>query len=865
MSTTASANFVTAFFNASGTHPNAVESQRHFDNAFVEPLGFEDLVTELKPESGYRKIVIVDGHPRSGKSWCVLQALRQIIDKEEMKPEQLWTAGLDSMAAFRDRESNLYTGAETVLSNLKKFDSLKLVLLDDFFGTNKPRELGASLLDQRVLPFLTWDNDNPWLREMPEGSTFVLTGRALHITLVEILLGVNIRRGSSKAANIKVINPRRGLFRTFARGDMFGAFDEERLAQACAKNIAYHPLPHNTPDEQNWLVMAAPILAFGHTEGIQLTSQIKTSAAHILFGEDLESLASLLKRAARHNPSPDVSDQARSVLHRLYESYLVAIAPGLLFLDDSAYRSLGIGEQNAIDRIAIRGLYLYESQASFSSGRLPNEFYMTAVNDHLGDYLDLAAAAFANVAPPNTLSQPQRTLGLGLRGLLERGLYKKSAGAFELLRSAMEFNQLLDEYQSAHLDILLTLENGQFSLADDHPSALSSGLAAAMGWALVRFSKQLGPTIVHDVIMSWFPQKFRGLAMQQAKISWINYAKVNDLVAAFSVFLQWTLELHRDSTCSDLDARLDRYLDMFLSLVGEFPAIRDKLMTVMEDELFWASIEELCDAEVMEERLKLLSDGKPGDCLSESVTYCVANRFFTRVWHNEWMERETLSVFPNAESWKERYGSQSLDLIRKNPEILADNLQYHWCHFLTQRAAWMRDWVFHDDPYQFELNYSKVAPGSGNPDHNSDLVEIAIAVLSSAKSSAESIRNIVLLIGTRARRINRLPEITAKIDELLASKDRGVEISAAVVQAICELSRQGFLELWSDNITDAFRQWCEVKMTIFDSLAIVDHAWLAYYAELENATHLDLLPEAKDGWRNVLPKEWGFNKLRLEV
>ena len=848
--------FVRDFFSAGGKHPTSEISQRHFARAFVSPVGFEALLDDLRPVQGQRKIVVVDGHPRSGKTWCVLRALQQIIEEQGIVEGEWWTAGMDSMAVFSDGLSDLHSGSKAVLAALEENRTRsRLIFLDDFLGTNQLREMGASFLDRSVRPFLTWDENNPWMFHLAEGGTLVITGRSLHVTLVEMLLGINLRPPVSQRANITVSNPRRGLFRTFDRNDLYGAFNSTLLETVCELNVKYHPLPHKTAEQQRWFVMAAPILAFGHPRGIQMTNPTKRCAARILFGEDLDSLAHLLGRTMSIDNSLDKSSTSTNVLNDLLESYLVAIAPGLLFLDRAAYNSLGIAQQHAIDRIAVQGLYLYESNAAFTCGRLPNEFYMTAIHDHLGTHLSEAATAFARLALRGNLNPPPKELGLGLRGILERNLRTSDVATLPL-QDDSEFATLLRIYQESYADALLSLEAGNFDDYSDLPSSLSPGLAAAIG-CVGKFPEQFGPKKLDTVILVWFPRRFRELAKHGTELAGQgDIIVVDDLIAVFSVFLQWVFELVRRDPSNGV-ALLNGYLNIFEDLAEDFPELTNRLKIVIEDQCAWARIEELGHPEVLERRLQFLSGDALSRCGNASEAYCLANRFFSLAWHNEWMEKDELTIATKAARWIDNVAEQALEIIEREPHLVADNLQYHWCHFITQRAAWMRDWVFHDDPIQFEREYSKVAYGCKSEKYNEHFAMIARAVIHHAQSDPRSVRNVTLLLGTRAKRIPLLGELTGMLDSLMADEKRSGTISVEVLMAIFELGRQGFLEAWSDNVTDEFRQWC--KTVVEASHSVAEQAWVPYYKELGRVTHLDLLPNKYRGWPGVLPKEWGLN------
>jgi hypothetical protein len=859
MTTESGKQFLDDFFEAGGYHPNGARALEHFRSAFVFPPRFKNLVADLKPAIGEKKVVVVDGHPRSGKTWCVVKALEEVIDQLELSPDEWWTSGLDSLKVSPTDASDLYNAACQVQLELAERPALRLLFLDDFFGTNQPRPLGSAVYDQSARPFFRWnEEENPWLQCLrgSSGYTLVITGRSLHLTLADILLDLKIRERATATSDIIVLNQRHGLFRTFDKGEPFGAFEKETLKEVCKRNREHHPLKDD--GDPDWLIIAAPLLAFDEDKDQHITEQQKEYAASALFGEDVESLAEKLTTVEELDVDSDILANWRyPTLDKLYKSYLVTIAPGLLFLDPSAYESLLIKEE--ISELVVRSLYLYESIDEFRSGRLPNEFYMIAINEHLERRIDLAARVFVQLVNPsgNELEGTENIPALGIRGLLERGQHKRVSGALDRLLEVREFRELVDFYLRKKNDCLLHLERNKSDLNSDCLVRLNPGLAAAIGWALYNFFDRTEHR-VRTTVVEWFPARFEALLREcnfqsSATESGLNITSGRNVVATYSTFLQWVIKM-------DTAPVEDGLLDNILKLPDKCPEVlEERLRIVLEDELLWAlnlNYDNLRTLPRVKEILEFISEERTSSATwTDKDTRLSVNRLFALAWHNEWLDKGDEDFREKASDWIQVFRQDILERINAKPELLDDNLRYHWCHFITQRAVWMRDWCFQNDPNEFERSYSQITRGSQNPDHNDLIADIATALVQNENISSRRIRNMLLLVGTRAERIREIGKITGEIDKLLDAKGcRDEDMAEAVLQAIFELARQGFLDKWSGGIVGGFDLWCQEKMNALH--AYLDEAWLPYWTELEDLTHLDLLPRKEKGWMDVLPRHW---------
>ena len=71
----------------------------------------------------------------------------------------------------------------------------------------------------------------------------------------------------------------------------------------------------------------------------------------------------------------------------------------------------------------------------------------------------------------------------------------------------------------------------------------------------------------------------------------------------------------------------------------------------------------------------------------------------------------------------------------------------------------------------------------------------------------------------------------------------------ALLQAIFELARQGYLDVGQSNNKQRFFRWCDSCLKKLE--ARVDPAWSSYLKELDRVTYLDPLPSH---WDEIKPR-----------
>jgi hypothetical protein len=883
--------FCEDFFLADGKHPNGTEAHRLFLNAFVPPPRFASLKQWLTRCPGPPRLVFLDGHPCSGKTFSAARAVADLIDEQRLTPDHWWTAGQDSYKVCPRYETDLGRAVAEVERQLVKCPHLKelrYVLLDDLLGTQRPRPLLTAkdlpVKDAGALrPYFTHDRDtNPWLRLLPDGCTVVITGRSLFFLILEAFLDLDVRNLGAGPAAAAATTHRWGTFRTHS-GDLAGAVDRTTVAEISKRNRANHPLK----EHERLLFQAAPLLAFDfdpdHRPLGPEQTKLRAIAAEVLFGEDMYTLAKLVGEfRGKSRDWIDAPQWSREARRKVETAYVMSLAPGLLFLGPEAHEAL------AIDRALGQQLAdsLYFSDRELQSGRLPNELYMPALDKHLGTYAPGAIEAFvacvrSTAEASNKSVSAFPGIGLGLRGLIERGRCPYTHPPWEELRAIPAFIDLFQDYQTNQRkrDFLLDLEFSERVPRGAHES--NPGLAAAVGWALYKFFRSEQHRRVRRAAQDWFQDCLQKLnhrlrdATPGADRGW------DTLAAFYSTFLQWAIKMRAVED---------------LNLVNEVVTGADLgrrrapwLRLILDDQLVGAVLDRGYDLSDLTRDLESALTEKPsGDWDDAAKKRELATRLLSLAWHNRWMgpsgallkawKAEALEATRRgdpepvrlqesawkdftdmARDWLEQHRDRALQLVREEPALIEFALQYHWCHFLTQRAVWMRDWCLEEDPNLYERSPGQITAGAPERRDNRLLADIADALIQGTAAhpgGPRSVRNILLLIGSRWDRLpnGRLVQLLDQVDHQLHAAGERSALLYHVLQAIFELSRQGFLDprragLAPDRVTDcqAFLRWCWEKL----NETTVGSAWRSYREGLREVTHpLDLLPR-EDGWEDV--------------
>jgi len=854
--------FLKDFFS---TYREPKTAYNHFIKAFVKPTLFENQLNEIEETifsvNGKQKVLLIDGHPRIGKTWLIIAVLASIADKIKDK-EAIWSSGCDSLK-IGEYKSDLKTTLDKLLEELGKINTnrLKVILLDDILGTFSPRPI-KKYRNEELKKFFTWDKKNPLLKLLPSDCTIIVTGRSLFFLIAESILRTNIRFAENNDET-KVKTLRLGLFRD-QEGMLEGIFDVETLREVRKKNICHHPLSDD--EDYTYLVFSTPLLAFD--EKANIPEEQKYLAAQALFGNDLDTLC----ESAKTIGWPD------DTLKILETAYVVTIAPGLLYLGSNAYKVLGLGED--AKELAKS---MHYSGDKLRSGRLPNELYMSALKQHLHENLDDALRIFKKILSRGDLkdkSHSRIALGIGLRGFIESSLCPETSWKLDKLMNIKEFDALFNMYQNngnQGEDFLLNLElhhhqKKKYSLLSEKVNELNPGLVSSVGWVLYRFiqydEEEHGLEVLEESI-EWF-QKHLKKVIDEFPLSLYNQEKWDTITSFYSTFLYWGFKIGKKSIAKKIIDTISN---------SDFaPEISKRLQIILDDELIWAIMAFELDIELKESKIltdwsSFIKETSIEIDTNKIIEKRIVNIYFTLVWHNEWMVskemKQKLSKFFEPMDWVNRNQNRVDDLVSQYHDILDDNMQYHWCHFITQRATWMRDWCFHDDPNKFEREVSQISKGANSNDNainikfNNYLENLLFQILKKVhtpdKNSFQRVRNILMFIGTRTSRMN-YQRIIDKILELV--KDDVISISP-ILEAIFELGRQEYLEKWNKNTDDDFREQC--KKIILKYLNAIENTWKTYWREIARVTYsLDLKPREINGWQDVLPIEW-VEEIQLKI
>lgn len=930
-----SERFLKDFFCAGDNHPEPEAALTHFRKAFIKPSLYPKFFENIKNkiDSNYKQrsknIIIIDGHPRSGKTWATLYALYTIVDEMKLKASNCWTSGFDSLRIAPRFSLDLKTTLKNLTSEMEKIShrsNLRFIFLDEILGTNKPRPVSNFDDYKEIGQYFLLNNNNPILNLLPYGCSMIITGRALFFLLAETVFGIKIRTETNTL--------RWGIFRSGNEHEVVSAFNSETLKKACKSNLAYHPFREKSITDN--LILSTPILGFSNIMGVD--SRKKSIAAHVLFGEDMDSLSEIIEHFEKFNPATQIlRDWRERVIEILETAYLMTISPGLIFLGNNAYESLGLNDATAKELAQS----MYYLPTKFRAGRLPNQFYMQALDKHLSKKFPLAVRTFKNLLDRRIKNNtPELTrssigsetlllaMGLALRGFIERALFPGTEWSIDELWNVEIFSDLFKKYQESKKerdgveDFLLNLELHHHSKIDYEINKIENleicpGLTSAVGWALnkfIQYDDQHGNEIFEDAL-KWFTTNLNKLILdlitKKSEKNGADLREKEDTITIFySTFLQWgfwnkdeenakkivkciseykfdisniSSEITGIAKLKDIDNKLLPYID----------EINNKLQMIFDDELIWALLELDPDTEIVlkypelraldaTEKMLLLFKKDPEETkyFDSEINFRIVNLYFSLVWHNEWMTQEIESggikdIVIYASNWIKSYKDYVEAFIHKDYKILDANLQYHWCHFITQRSTWMRDWCFHHDPNVFDTEISKITKGTfsshqfRNKLRNKNLIKIFYIILDEMGKSLkrknkeeidesiednfyQRIKNILMFIGTRTARL-RFKAIIDKLDDLIKWKN---EVNSPVIHAIFELSRQLYFTFNNVNTANNFRAWCREKIiSNFD--LIRKKVWNDYWQEISMVTYsLDLLPRERDGWKDILPEDW---------
>lgn len=356
---------------------------------------------------------------------------------------------------------------------------------------------------------------------------------------------------------------------------------------------------------------------------------------------------------------------------------------------------------------------------------------------------------------------------------------------------------------------------------------------------------------------------------------------------SFSSLLQWCIKTEQRTQSFDLTTLLLTYVDNL-----QESDLASRLKMIVTDEFVWAFLEK--EYFVSEKAIAALHSAFQVE-LNE---YEYVNLFFTLVWHNRWMMKPAFESsmhidesattkqgcvstglfsrpVSHSQDWLARYSESATALLvdadrrvseceeaclaiaAREPDCLDDNLGYHWHHFVTQRAAWHRDWCFQDDPGAFEVIWTQITEGSANAQNHQRLVKLALVLIEQA--TPRRLRDVLFLVASRRGGLpaGSLGKVCDAVDaRLKVGRDAG-SLQVHILVALFELYRQGLM--WSDEARSVFATskqreedrefmgWCRQ----FAGDGPLAKAWQRYYIPTVRRALLrsDLRPDDVNGWK----------------
>lgn len=177
----------------------------------------------------------------------------------------------------------------------------------------------------------------------------------------------------------------------------------------------------------------------------------------------------------------------------------------------------------------------------------------------------------------------------------------------------------------------------------------------------------------------------------------------------------------------------------------------------------------------------------------------------------------------------------------------------------------MRDWCFRKDFLRFQQQRNQVAEGGPDAQSNEKLVEILMHVVSNPATPFSQIRNVIFLVGARAKRLSddSVKSLMTIINQRVQESKNKEEDASEVWRALFELARQQFLQdtKLEDEVSETQRVSTFTQHSRELAETIIEYresSWDAYFKQdLEVYSHsLDLRPKPDSGWKTILPQSW---------
>jgi hypothetical protein len=856
--------FLREFYNSS--NPSDDLDINFFKSTNLLPPRFEEIYQKFKPIEGKIKIILIDGHPRTGKTWLALNLISKYIIESNSK-DSIWHSGVDSCKIYENCKETIFDGFQEAYKEFCKPEnkSKKVFFLDDFFGTYYFRPLGVSLrLRNRLKKYLNYTK-NPIIDSLPLGSTLLITSRSLYTYILYRTVGVTIPYKEVNVSKNRLFIPIKwGVFQTMDTTEVAGSFDLSTIDSIWDKIGCYLK---RTEYVLRDFALHAPIIRFSKHFPEKKNEKLDNEISRVFFGEDIDTLKNHiieLKKMGDEQPMFFDNKANKDLYDHLIKLYFLIISPSLFFYNEKLFESLEIKE----NEILSFSQSLYYSIDEINSSRFPSIFYFIAVSEHINNSLD-----FALFIVEELFSNGEYPISTILRGFAERALSEKTDWRIhEDLEVKLMNSRLKEEFEQAlKEDNILRMEFHKKPDVDiEFPKKPKPIFFSYTSWCMNRLLIK----DEHYPEISWnyrkkFIEYFISYLLQRHE----NKQKTSNLLAGFSTFLQWTLKNNQiNPKIIEVEGK-----SFYSKLIPT--EYLPEITTVFEDELLWALFEKINTSDQRTPPDKLLEIDfikntflkSFEDCNFKELDVININRYFSLIWHNEWMMPSTepisINYSPILTKWCNAFRNflfKDKVQIAQLAKLLNSNFIYHWYHFITQRSIWLRDWCLSNNPLEYEKNLetTQISMGSQNCKDHEMLLELIIYLTSNI--TKDSIYNKSLLkttfffISLRTSLIEKEPNMQKHLGNYRKLiKERMIEHDnlKSILIASFELSRHGFLQPWSKIVSEKQREL--IKYAINFDHSCLEKAWIEYIEDIELCLdEFDFIPKKKDGWKNIFPNNF---------
>lgn len=857
--------FLKEFYNSNKSH-NDLDID-FFTTTTLIPPRFEEIYQKFKPAEGKVKIILIDGHPRTGKTWLALNLISRFIS-ESNSNDKIWHSGVDSCKIFENCKETIFDGFQQVEKEIRKPENRnkQVFFLDDFFGTYYLRPLGVDLqLRTRLKKYINYTK-NPIIDHLPLGSTLLITSRSLYIYILYRTVGITIPYQEIEISENRSFIPIKwGVFQTMDTTEVTGSFDLPALDNIWNKIDKYLK---KTKYVLRDFALNAPIIRFSKSFP-EKNEKLDHEISKVFFGEDIETLKNYileLRNNGIEHPLFFKNKINKDLYDHLIKLYFLIISPTLFFYNEKLFESLKIQESEILSF----GQSLYYSANEINSSRFPSIFYFIAVSEHLNNSLD-----FALLIVEDLFSNGEYPTSTIFRGFAERALSEKTDWNIHNLEARLLNSNLKEEFdQSIEKDNILKMEFHKTPETDiKFPEFPKPIFFSYSSWCMNRL---LNKDEHYPEISTNYRKKFIDYFISYLLSKHKKEQKTSNLLAGFSTFLQWTLKNNQINP-----EIIEHEGNIFYEKLIPTKYLHE-ITTVFEDELLWALFEKIntSDQRTPPETLLKINFIKNTflksfeDCDFHELNYINTNRYFSLIWHNEWMmpSSETISIYysPILANWCKAFRNflyKDKVQVEHLIVLLNSNFIYHWYHFITQRTIWLRDWCLSSNPLEYEKNLetTQISMGSQNCKDHEMLLELIIYLTSNITKDSHFkkplLKTTFFFISLRTSLIEKEPNMLNHIvDYRKLVKESLIDYDnlKPILIASFELSRHGFLQPWSKIVSEKHREL--IKYAINQDQNCLEEAWIEYISDIELCLdEFDFIPKKEDGWKNIFPNNFYKN------